>query len=140
VNGEKIWISTAQVANKMLLLARTTPLEEVKRKTEGLSLFYTSLDRSKIDVRLIHKMGRHAVDSNELFIEDLWVPEEDRRKGEGTNHPPASAGFDRAKRSASPRRNPSRPLRAADRIQPADRHERGIQRSSEVLGGSGQPT
>jgi acyl-CoA dehydrogenase len=83
VNGEKIWISTAQVANKMLLLARTTPLEEVKRKTEGLSLFYTSLDRSKIDVRLIHKMGRHAVDSNELFIEDLWVPEEDRIGPEG---------------------------------------------------------
>jgi acyl-CoA dehydrogenase len=83
VNGEKIWISTAQVANKMLLLARTTPLDQVKRKTEGLSLFYTSLDRSKIDVRLIHKMGRHAVDSNELFIEDLWIPEEDRVGAEG---------------------------------------------------------
>lgn len=85
VNGEKIWISTAQVANKMLLLARTTPLDQVKRKTEGLSLFYTDLDRSKIEVRLIHKMGRHAVDSNMLFIEDLWIPEEDRigKEGEG---------------------------------------------------------
>jgi acyl-CoA dehydrogenase len=83
VNGEKIWISTAQVANKMLLLARTTPLDEVKRKTDGLSLFYTSLDRSKIEVRLIHKMGRHAVDSNLLFIEDLWIPEEDRIGSEG---------------------------------------------------------
>ncbi len=83
VNGEKIWISTAQVTNKMLLLARTTPLEEVKRKTEGLSLFYTSLDRTKIEVRLIHKMGRHAVDSNMLFIQDLWVPEEDRIGPEG---------------------------------------------------------
>jgi acyl-CoA dehydrogenase len=83
VNGEKIWISTAQVANKMLLLARTTPLDQVKRKTDGLSLFYTSLDRSKIEVRLIHKMGRHAVDSNELFIEDLWVPEDDRIGPEG---------------------------------------------------------
>jgi acyl-CoA dehydrogenase len=83
VNGEKIWISTAQVANKMLLLARTTPLEEVKRKTAGLSLFYTTLDRSKIDVRLIHKMGRHAVDSNMLFIQDLWIPEEDRIGVEG---------------------------------------------------------
>jgi acyl-CoA dehydrogenase len=83
VNGEKIWISTAQVANKMLLLARTTPLEEVKRKTAGLSLFYTNLDRSKIDVRLIHKMGRHAVDSNMLFIQDLWIPEEDRIGVEG---------------------------------------------------------
>ncbi len=48
VNGEKIWISTAQVANKMLLLARTTPLNEVKRKTDGLSMFYTSLDRAAI--------------------------------------------------------------------------------------------
>ena len=84
VNGEKIWISTAQVADKMLLLARTTPLEEVKKKTEGLSLFYTDLDRSKIDVKLIHKMGRHAVDSNMLFIEDLWVPEEDRIGAEGS--------------------------------------------------------
>jgi acyl-CoA dehydrogenase len=83
VNGEKIWISTAQVANKMLLLARTTPLDQVKRKTEGLSLFYTDLDRSKIEVRLIHKMGRHAVDSNMLFIQDLWVPEEDRIGAEG---------------------------------------------------------
>lgn len=84
VNGDKIWISTAQVADKMLLLARTTPLEDVKRKTEGLSLFYTKLDRSKIDVRLIHKMGRHAVDSNMLFIEDLWIPEEDRIGPEGS--------------------------------------------------------
>lgn len=83
VNGEKIWISTAQVTNKMLLLARTTPLDEVQRKTDGLSLFYTSLDRSKIDVRLIHKMGRHAVDSNMLFIQDLWIPEEDRIGTEG---------------------------------------------------------
>jgi len=83
VNGEKIWISTAQVTNKMLLLARTTPLDAVQRKTDGLSLFYTNLDRSKIDVRLIHKMGRHAVDSNMLFIQDLWVPEEDRIGAEG---------------------------------------------------------
>jgi acyl-CoA dehydrogenase len=83
VNGDKIWISTAQVANKMLLLARTTPLDQVKRKTEGLSLFYTSLDRARVEVRLIHKMGRHAVDSNMLFIEDLWVPDEDRIGPEG---------------------------------------------------------
>ena len=83
VNGEKIWISTAQVANKMLLLARTTPLDQVKRKTDGLSLFYTDFDRTKIEVRLIHKMGRHAVDSNMLFIHDLFVPEEDRIGAEG---------------------------------------------------------
>ena len=83
VNGDKIWISTAQVANKMLLLARTTPLDQVKKKTQGLSLFYTDLDRSRIEVRLIHKMGRHAVDSNMLFINDLVVPEEDRIGAEG---------------------------------------------------------
>ncbi len=83
VNGEKIWISTAQVSNKMLLLARTTPFDQIKRKTEGLSLFYTDFDRSKIDVRLIHKMGRHAIDSNMLFIEDLWIPEDDLIGAEG---------------------------------------------------------
>lgn len=83
VNGEKIWISTAQESSKMLLLARTTPLDQVKRKTEGLSLFYTDLDRSKVEVRLIHKMGRHAVDSNMLFITDLMVPAEDRIGAEG---------------------------------------------------------
>jgi acyl-CoA dehydrogenase len=83
VNGEKIWISTAQVANKMLLLARTTPLDQVKRKTDGLTLFYTDLDRSKIEVRLIHKMGRHAVDSNMLFITDLFIPDAHRIGEEG---------------------------------------------------------
>jgi acyl-CoA dehydrogenase len=83
VNGRKIWISTAQVSNKMLLLARTTPLEQIKRKTDGLSLFYTELDRAKVEVRLIHKMGRHAVDSNMLFIQELWVPEQDRIGDEG---------------------------------------------------------
>jgi acyl-CoA dehydrogenase len=83
VNGDKVWISTAQVSNKMLLLARTTPLDKVERKTHGLSLFYTDLDRSKIEVRLIHKLGRHAVDSNMLFIHDLFVPEEDRIGAEG---------------------------------------------------------
>ncbi len=83
VNGEKIWISVAQEADKMMLLARTTPLEEVKRKTEGLSLFFTDLDRSRIEIRKIRKMGRHAVDSNLLFISDLWIPEEDRIGDEG---------------------------------------------------------
>ena len=83
ITGEKIWISTAQVADRALILARTTPLEEVKRKTEGLTLFYTKLDRSKVEVRLIHKMGRHAIDSNMLFIDGLEVPEEDRIGEEG---------------------------------------------------------
>jgi acyl-CoA dehydrogenase len=78
-----MWISTAQVATKMLLLARTTPLDQVKRRTEGLSLFYTTLDRDKVEVRLIEKMGRHAVDSNMLFIDGLEIPAEDRIGEEG---------------------------------------------------------
>jgi len=83
VNGQKVWISTAQVADKLLLLARTTPIDQVKRKSDGLSLFYTDLDRKRIAVREIEKMGRHAVDSNELFIENLEVPVEDRIGEEG---------------------------------------------------------
>ncbi len=83
VNGQKIWTSTAQVADKVLLLARTTPLEDVRRKTDGLTLFYTDLDRSRVEVRLIEKMGRHAVDSNMLFIDGLQIPIEDRIGEEG---------------------------------------------------------
>ena len=83
VNGEKIWITNAHVADNMLLIARTTPLEEVRRKTEGLSLFYTRLDRAHVEHRLIPKMGRHAVGSNMLFISDLFIPEEDRIGEEG---------------------------------------------------------
>lgn len=74
IHGNKIWISTAQVANKILLLARTTPLENVKKKTEGLSLFYTDLDRARCEVREIPKMGRSAVDSNMLFFDGMRVP------------------------------------------------------------------
>ncbi|MDQ6880670.1 MAG: acyl-CoA/acyl-ACP dehydrogenase [Pseudomonadota bacterium] len=85
VNGRKVWISTAQVTEKMLLLARTTPLEDCKKPTEGLSLFYTDLDRRYIDVKEIEKLGRKAVDSNELFIDNLPVPAEDLigKEGEG---------------------------------------------------------
>src|SRR6201990_174377 len=83
VDGTKVWISTAQVADKILLLARTTPLEEVKRATQGLSLFYTDFDRSRIKVHEIEKMGRKAVDSNELFIEGFEIPVADRIGEEG---------------------------------------------------------
>lgn len=83
VHGRKIWISTAQVAHKMLLLARTTPLAQVSRPTEGLSLFYTDLDRNKVEVREIDKMGRKAVDSNMLFIDGLRIPVADRIGEEG---------------------------------------------------------
>jgi acyl-CoA dehydrogenase len=83
VHGQKIWISTAQVADRVLLLARTTSLEEVKKPTFGLSLFYTKLDRAHIEARVIDKMGRKAVDSNQLFFDALPVPVEDRIGEEG---------------------------------------------------------
>jgi acyl-CoA dehydrogenase len=83
VSGRKVWISTAQVTEKMLLLARTTPLAECKRPTDGLSLFYTDLDRRYVDVKEIEKLGRKAVDSNELFIDNLPVPQADLIGKEG---------------------------------------------------------
>jgi acyl-CoA dehydrogenase len=83
ITGQKVWISTAQVAEKILLLARTTPLEEVKKPTQGLTLFYTDFDRKYIEVREIEKMGRKAVDSNQVFFDGLPVPEQDRLGEEG---------------------------------------------------------
>ena len=105
VTGQKIWISTAQVADRILLLARTTPLDQVKRKTDGLTLFYTALDRAKVEVRLIEKMGRHAVDSNMLFFDGLEIPEEDRIGAEG-------AGFKQILHGM----NPERMLIAAEAV------------------------
>jgi acyl-CoA dehydrogenase len=83
VNGQKVWISAAQAADKILLLARTTPLEQVEQPTRGLSLFYTDFNREQIKVCEIEKMGRKAVDSNELFFEDFEIPMEDRIGEEG---------------------------------------------------------
>ena len=83
ITGQKLWTSTAQIANKILLIARTTPREDAARPTEGLTLFYTDLDRSAITVNAIPKMGRAAVDSNALFIDDLFVPEAHRIGAEG---------------------------------------------------------
>jgi acyl-CoA dehydrogenase len=84
VHGQKLWISTAQIANKMLLLARTTPEDQVPAgSSAGLSLFYTNFDRSRIEVREIDKMGRAAVDSNQVFIDGLEIPVEDRIGDEG---------------------------------------------------------
>jgi alkylation response protein AidB-like acyl-CoA dehydrogenase len=76
VNGQKVWTTNGQNAQKMLLLARTSRREE-KRPLEGMTLFFTDLDRSRITVREIEKLGRRAVDSNELFIENLEVPDDD---------------------------------------------------------------
>ncbi len=83
ITGRKIWTSTAQVTEKMLILTRTTPIEEAERPSRGMTLFYTDLDRSAVEVREIPKMGRHAVDSNMLFIDGLKVPLEDRIGEEG---------------------------------------------------------
>jgi acyl-CoA dehydrogenase len=82
VSGQKIWISTAQIATKVLLLARTTPLEQSKG-TRGLSLFYTDLDRRFVEVREIEKMGRKCVDSNQVFFDGLRVPAADLIGAEG---------------------------------------------------------
>jgi acyl-CoA dehydrogenase len=78
IRGQKVWTSTAQVASKIMLVARTTRLEDCKKPTDGISIFYTDLDRSRIEVKRIPKMGRKAVDSNAIFIDDLFVPEQDR--------------------------------------------------------------
>ena len=83
INGQKIWTSTAQVANKILLLARTTDQSQTKKTVDGLTLFYTNFDREKIEVREIKKMGRGAVDSNQIFIDNLNVSEDDRIGEEG---------------------------------------------------------
>ena len=83
VHGQKVWTSTAQVANKIMLLTRTTKLENCKKPTEGITIFYTDLDRGKIEVRKIPKMGRKCVDSNAIFIDGLFIPDADRVGEEG---------------------------------------------------------
>ena len=83
VSGQKVWTSTAQVANKIMLLTRTTRYEDCSKPTDGITIFYTDLDRAKIDVHLIPKMGRKAVDSNSIFIDDLFIPDGDRIGDEG---------------------------------------------------------
>jgi len=83
VTGRKMWTSTGQEADKILLLARTSPKEDCRRPTDGMSIFYTDLDRKRVDVRRIHKLGRNAVDSNAVFIDDLFVPAEDLVGEEG---------------------------------------------------------
>ena len=83
VNGQKIWTSTAQQADKIVLLARTTPIEHCARPADGLSLFYADLDRASVEIREILKMGRHAVNSNQVFFDNLRVPVGNRIGEEG---------------------------------------------------------
>jgi acyl-CoA dehydrogenase len=88
IKGRKMWTSTGQVADKILLLTRTSAKADGKRPTDGMTLFYTDLDRSKVEVRRIKKLGRNAVDSNAVFIDDLFVPESHRigEEGRGFNY------------------------------------------------------
>jgi acyl-CoA dehydrogenase len=115
-----VWTTNAQSASHILLLARTTPREDVTKSTDGLSLFYTALDRDYVTVREIDKMGRKAVDSNEVFIDGLPVPAEDRIGEEG-------AGF----RYLLHGLNPERILVAAEAIGIA---RYAIQRAAQYAG------
>jgi acyl-CoA dehydrogenase len=105
ITGRKIWTTNAQRANKMLIIARTTPKDQVKRPTEGLSLFYVDFDRSKIEANPIPKMGRKAVECNTLFIEELEVSKDDLIGEEGAGFKILLSGL-----------NPERVLFAAEAI------------------------
>jgi acyl-CoA dehydrogenase len=83
VTGRKVFITKARESQKMLLLTRTTPIEQVKKKTDGMTLFFADIDRSAVEIRELHKCGRSAVDTNMLFIDNLYVALEDRVGEEG---------------------------------------------------------
>jgi acyl-CoA dehydrogenase len=83
ISGRKMWTTNAQRANKILIVARTTPRSEARRPTDGISLFYTDFDRARIDAKPIAKMGRKAVESNAVFIDNLLAPAEDLIGEEG---------------------------------------------------------
>jgi acyl-CoA dehydrogenase len=77
VSGKKVWITKALQSQRMLLLVRTTPKEECQRKTDGMTVFFAPIDRDHVEIRPIPKLGRNAVNTNELFIDDLFIPDED---------------------------------------------------------------
>jgi acyl-CoA dehydrogenase len=83
INGRKVFTTKAREAGKMLILTRTTPFEQVKKKTDGMSLFFADLDPAAVEVRELHKLGRHAVDTNMLFIDNLKVHVSDLINQEG---------------------------------------------------------
>ncbi len=105
ITGQKIWISTAQVADRALILARTDSAETSGSKTSGLSLFYTALDRNRVEIREIRKLGRHAVDSNMLFFDGMEVPAQDLIGQEGNGFKQILHGL-----------NPERVLIAAEAV------------------------
>ena len=77
MSGKKVWITKALESRRMLILVRTTPRDEVVKPTDGLTVLFAPIDRDSVDVRPISKLGRNAVDTNELFIDDLFVPDSD---------------------------------------------------------------
>ncbi|PCI52240.1 MAG: acyl-CoA dehydrogenase [Moraxellaceae bacterium] len=81
--GGKVWTSTAQIANKILIIVRTTSVDQCNKPMDGLTLFYTDFDRHYVEVREIEKMGRKCVDSNQVFFDGMPVPVEDRIGEEG---------------------------------------------------------
>jgi acyl-CoA dehydrogenase len=83
ITGRKVFITKARESQKMLLLTRTTPIENVEKKTDGMTLFFADIDREAVEVRELHKCGRPAIDTNMLFIDNLYVPLEDRVGEEG---------------------------------------------------------
>jgi len=105
VNGRKVWTTLAQRAEKLFLLARTTPIEQCAKPTQGITLFYTDLDRSRCEAREIEKMGRKCIDSNQFFIDDLEIPVADRIGEEGRGFEYILSGL-----------NPERILLAAEAI------------------------
>ncbi|WP_430397585.1 acyl-CoA dehydrogenase family protein [Ferrovibrio sp.] len=105
VNGRKVWTTLAQRASKLFLLARTTPREQCAKATDGISLFYTDLDRTRCEAREIEKMGRKCIDSNQFFIDNLEIPVHDRIGEEGRGFEYILAGL-----------NPERVLLAAEAV------------------------
>ncbi|WP_223172237.1 acyl-CoA dehydrogenase family protein [Microbacterium sp. NIBRBAC000506063] len=83
VNGRKVWISRAGEADRLLLVCRTTPREEAEKPTDGITLLFAEVDREHIEIQPIPKIGRNAVASNSLFIDNLFVPDEDLVGEEG---------------------------------------------------------
>jgi alkylation response protein AidB-like acyl-CoA dehydrogenase len=76
ISGQKVWTTNAQNADKILLIARTSERND-ERPLDGLTLFFTDLDREKCEIRRIEKLGRAAIDSNEVFIDGLEATDAD---------------------------------------------------------------
>jgi acyl-CoA dehydrogenase len=123
VSGRKVFITKARESKKMLLLTRTTPIDQVKKKTDGMTLFFADIDRDAVEVRELHKCGRPAVDTNMLFIDNLRVAVDDRVGDEGRGFHYILDGI-----------NPERILIAAEAIGMGKRAlERGVRYAKERI-------